>query len=680
MAVSILKIQVDRAEADQYFKDFKAFDDQLQGMPDAWKDALRQAKLLQAVQLNLQQGQKNQTSGLKDSNKQLTVMEKHWKTIGGTVKGINKDVRDVMSNVSKILPGLGTLGAVTGLVGLPALMFAGFSKLMSSFGADRATNLQMGGISQGSRKAFENTYGRYGFADTQLRAVAEAQRDPNKRAGLIQALTAAGISPQEAAQLSEQGTDAGEVMSRLINASRTANPLVLRAMGGQFITPEQVTTVQSAQAGEIEGLRGEYERQTPELDARAADQRKALEFTSHLSEVFEKIRVGVFNKLIALEPSLDKVAKSFGKLVTNVLDSPGFKRFLDELPARITKFSEFLTSDRFTDALKTVTNDFFKLAVVLTRLTGVIYKLLPGSLTGKYKNPQELLKTTNENIAKEEANLKLAQQRYKEADELQKQGHPFQAAIARTGASPESIRDSLKDLYSKRDELNAQIAAEADANIPNTVNTYSDDGGMQRTALTSDRIASATYVTPDGKARGPATVDEKAQFIGEFIAEGRRRGMKPEAIAGALGSIAQESGYDVFVRNSIGAYGAAQWLSKDRQRALEKFRKEHPAWSEMKVQAAFHWQEAAAQKGLLQKLNSARSIEEAATIHRRDYERPAEAEANDAKRAQYGMQAFNSYGDVMRGTVQTVAGVKVNVVVQNQTGANLTANAAASAT
>ncbi|WP_179117129.1 hypothetical protein [Burkholderia cenocepacia] len=53
MAVSILKIQVDRAEADQYFKDFKAFDDQLQGMPDAWKDALRNAKLLQAVQLSL---------------------------------------------------------------------------------------------------------------------------------------------------------------------------------------------------------------------------------------------------------------------------------------------------------------------------------------------------------------------------------------------------------------------------------------------------------------------------------------------------------------------------------------------------------------------------------------------------------------------------------------------------
>ncbi|HEF5183927.1 TPA: hypothetical protein SAR17_007133, partial [Burkholderia cenocepacia] len=139
MAVSILKIQVDRAEADQYFKDFKAFDDQLQGMPDAWKDALRNAKLLQAVQLSLQQGQKNQTSGLKDSNKQLTVMEKHWKNIGGTVKGINKDVKDVMSNVSKLLPGLSTIGGVAGLASLPLLMFAGFSKLMSSFGADRAT-------------------------------------------------------------------------------------------------------------------------------------------------------------------------------------------------------------------------------------------------------------------------------------------------------------------------------------------------------------------------------------------------------------------------------------------------------------------------------------------------------------------------------------------------------------
>lgn len=262
MAVSILKIQVDRAEADQYFKDFKAFDDQLQGMPEPWKDALRQAKLIQATLVNLQAGQKQQTSSLKDSNKQLAVMEKHWKNIGGTVRGINKDVREVMSTVSKLIPGLGTIGGIAGLASLPMpmLMFAGFSKLMSSVGADRTTNLQMGGISQGSRKAFENTYGRYGFSDAQLRAVAEAQLDPNKRAGLIQALTAAGLSPQDAAQLSEQGTDAGEVMSRLINASRSANPLVLRSMGGPFITPEQVTTIQSALPGEIEGLRSQYQR------------------------------------------------------------------------------------------------------------------------------------------------------------------------------------------------------------------------------------------------------------------------------------------------------------------------------------------------------------------------------------------------------------------------------------
>lgn len=50
MATSILKIQVDRAEADRYFEDFQRFEEQLQDMPDAWKDALRQAKALQAVQ------------------------------------------------------------------------------------------------------------------------------------------------------------------------------------------------------------------------------------------------------------------------------------------------------------------------------------------------------------------------------------------------------------------------------------------------------------------------------------------------------------------------------------------------------------------------------------------------------------------------------------------------------
>ncbi|OXI29565.1 phage tail tip lysozyme [Burkholderia aenigmatica] len=680
MAVSILKIQVDRAEADQYFKDFKAFDDQLQGMPDAWKDALRQAKLMQAVIGNLQQDQKKQTAGLKDSNKQLTVMEKHWKTIGGTVKGINKDVRDTISNVSKMLPGIGTLGAVTGLVGLPALMFAGFSKLMGSFGADHVTNLQMGGISQGSRKAFENTYGRYGFSDSQLRAVAEAQRDPAKRGGLLQALTAAGISQQEAMQLSTEGTDVGEVMSRLIQATRKANPNLLRIAGGPFITGEQITTVRSA-PGEIEGVHSEYERQRTELDARADDQRKALEFTSHLAEAFEQIRTKVFNKLIELEPSLDKIGKSFGRLVNDVLDSPGFKRFLDQLPAKIDDFTRFLTSGKFENALRTVTDDFFKLATVLTRVTGALYKLLPASLSGKYADPQGTLKTTNENIARNEAGLKEAEKREAQIAQLKRTGNNVQAAAYGLiqGPTSQSYRDSLKDLYQTRDELMAQIASEANANIPNEVRTYSTDGGMQKTALTSNATKGVSYVNPDGTARGPATVDEKAQFIGAFIAEGKARGLSPEAISGALGSIAQESSYDVFAKNSIGAYGAAQWLSKDRQNALEKFRKQHQGWSEMQVQAAFHWQEAAAQPGFLKMLNGAKTIEEAATIHRKYYERPAEFEAHDDKRAQYGLQAFNSYGDTLRGGVQTTGGVNVKVVVQNQTGANVTANAAASA-
>lgn len=50
-----------------------------------------------------------------------------------------------------------------------------------------------------------------------------------------------------------------------------------------------------------------------------------FEFIFYLFEVFEKIWVGVFNKLIVFELSLDKVVKLFGKLVMNVFDSLGFK-------------------------------------------------------------------------------------------------------------------------------------------------------------------------------------------------------------------------------------------------------------------------------------------------------------------------------------------------------------------
>lgn len=68
------------------------------------------------------------------------VMEKYWKNIGGMVKGINKDVKDVMFNVFKLLFGLSIIGGVVGLVSLFFLMFVGFLKLMSLFGVDCVMN------------------------------------------------------------------------------------------------------------------------------------------------------------------------------------------------------------------------------------------------------------------------------------------------------------------------------------------------------------------------------------------------------------------------------------------------------------------------------------------------------------------------------------------------------------
>ncbi|MDR8059982.1 hypothetical protein KPB00_36400, partial [Burkholderia cenocepacia] len=70
---------------------------------------------------------------------------------------------------------------------------------------------------------------------------------------------------------------------------------------------------------------------------------------------------------------------------------------------------------------------------------------------------------------------------------------------------------------------------------------------------------------------------------------------------------------------------------------------------------------------------------EAAVYHRKYVEMPGESEANDAARIKYGRHALNSYGDVLRGSVNSMGGVSVNVVVHNQTGANVTANAAAAA-
>lgn len=116
-------------------------------------------------------------------------------------------------------------------------------------------------------------------------------------------------------------------------------------------------------------------------------------------------------------------------------------------------------------------------------------------------------------------------------------------------------------------------------------------------------------------------------------------GWNNEQAAGITGSLAQESDLDPKALNpSSGAYGIAQWLSKDRLKAFKDKYKKDIRQSTLDEQIDFMHYELTkgAEQDAGKRLKSAVTAEQAAKIHSRYYERPGAAEANEARRAAIG--------------------------------------------
>lgn len=120
------------------------------------------------------------------------------------------------------------------------------------------------------------------------------------------------------------------------------------------------------------------------------------------------------------------------------------------------------------------------------------------------------------------------------------------------------------------------------------------------------------------------------------------KGYSKEAIAGIMGNLAQESGYNPSVTNSIGAFGLAQWLGS-RRADLEAFaasRGTRP--TDVQTQLEFLHSE-------LMDMNGGKSytqmtdVQAAAVWFRKKFERPAEWEANDPRRISEAQKAYGQF-------------------------------------
>ena len=115
----------------------------------------------------------------------------------------------------------------------------------------------------------------------------------------------------------------------------------------------------------------------------------------------------------------------------------------------------------------------------------------------------------------------------------------------------------------------------------------------------------------------------------------QQKGLAPHQAAGIVGNFAQESNVNPSITNSIGAFGAGQWLGA-RKKALFEFAKRNGQDpSNLQTQLDFTMHELnTTEKGAFNALKNTKTSAEAARVIRKKYERPGEHEANDNRRIQ----------------------------------------------
>ena len=115
----------------------------------------------------------------------------------------------------------------------------------------------------------------------------------------------------------------------------------------------------------------------------------------------------------------------------------------------------------------------------------------------------------------------------------------------------------------------------------------------------------------------------------------QQQSLQPHQAAGIVGNFTQESNMNPGITNSIGAFGAGQWLGP-RKKALIEFAKskgQDPANLQTQLDFTLHELQTT-EKRAGNALAKTQTTAEAAKVFRKMYERPGEKEANDKRRIQ----------------------------------------------
>ena len=363
MATSVIQIPVDSEQFDQFIKRYQDYQDKLKDMPKEWQDF---NKVIGAATLSLSGASAEFSKNVKKSTKEVSLMGTAYKKVEDSVKNTNKALQATGSLINRLVPSFGmaslTLG---GLLSLPAIAFGLFSSLQRSFGSER-TAATRAGVSIGQNKAFNLDFGRYGFGTSTLSRISSIKNNIGQWGPIFQA-TGGQVGMQD---MMAQGNEA-DLFFRMASILRNEkNPIMAQyranAMG---FSNEDFNAIRMMSNKEFETQRTQYYKDVNTLGVNDEDARAAQDFTNSLERMTDTLKTTLFKDLVPLEPQLQQLSATIGKILNDFLTSDWFKQGIKDFGTSLEQFTKYLTSgqaradfDEFLTDLKALGQAAYKAA------------------------------------------------------------------------------------------------------------------------------------------------------------------------------------------------------------------------------------------------------------------------------------------------------------------------------
>lgn len=348
MAVkSVIDIDVNDEAFQKFSEKFESYRNALKKLPGQWAAVTSAGEAAQETFASMAAAMMAQNAIASTTVRQTNQVNTASRSAANAWKDIARATRSTAGDLLRIT---GTLLKWTGLAGI----FGGLLGVGSIFGLDRlAGSVAQGrrssqglGTTYGEQKAFGINYGTLVEPNSYLGAVNQALHSWTERG----AFYAAGMNPND---LKGTTGDVGvALLGRLKHIADTTNPAgladVMRARGlDQFVTIQDMMRLRAMKPEEFRQYSENYARDAKSLNLPAETQSAWQRFMQQMDRAGEKIGNILGEKLVKLEPSLEKLSGSFVHLIESLSDSDTVKRWIDRAAQGLEKFAGVVAKPEF---------------------------------------------------------------------------------------------------------------------------------------------------------------------------------------------------------------------------------------------------------------------------------------------------------------------------------------------